>query len=79
MQAKSAEHLQAIFRAVLELPEGTDVTHLSQLDTPAWDSLAHVSLVAAIESEFGMSLDISDQLQMTSYATTAAILGIGHP
>lgn len=72
-QAPSAR-LQAIFRAVFEIPDGTDVTALRQLHTPKWDSLAHVSLVAALESEFGVSLDAGDQMRMTSYAATEALL-----
>ena len=76
MNAKSTERLQAIFRAVFDLPDGTDVTRLRQLNTPTWDSLAHVSLVTAIESEFGMSLDATEQLRMTSYASIAVLLGL---
>jgi acyl carrier protein len=39
-----------------------------------WDSLAHVSLVAAIESEFNMTLDAADALRMTSYRATELLL-----
>lgn len=74
MNAQSAERLQDIFRAVFELPPGSVVTGVRQLSTPGWDSLAHVGLVTAIESEFGLTLDGADQLQMTSYATTFLLL-----
>jgi acyl carrier protein len=74
MSTDTADRLQDIFRAVFEVPAGTDVTTMRQIATPAWDSLAHVSLVTAIESEFGVSLDAADQLRMTSYAATAALL-----
>lgn len=74
MSAQTTEKLQEIFRAVFELPEGADVTRLRQMNTQKWDSLAHVSLVAAIESEFGVSLDAAEQLQMTSYQTTQVLL-----
>ncbi|HKS06206.1 MAG TPA: acyl carrier protein [Gemmatimonadaceae bacterium] len=74
MTSPSSPRLQAIFRAVFEMPDGTDVSSLRQLHTPKWDSLAHVSLVAALESEFGVSLDASDQMRMTSYAATEALL-----
>lgn len=70
----TTERLQDIFRAVFEMPATTDVTNLRQLTTTSWDSLAHVSLVAAIESEFGVSLDAAEQLRMTSYAATEALL-----
>ena len=70
----AADRLQEVFRAVFEMPERADVKHLRQLNTPTWDSLAHVSLVTAIESEFGVTLEATDQLRMTSYAATAALL-----
>jgi acyl carrier protein len=44
------------------------------MHTSSWDSLAHVALVTAIESEFRVSLDAADQLQMTSYTATALLL-----
>ena len=47
---------------------------LDQTNSPRWDSLDHVSLVTAIESEFGLSLDAADQLRMTSYAATTILL-----
>ncbi len=74
MNAQTSDRLQQIFRAVFELPAGSDVTGLRQMNAPAWDSLAHVALVTAIESEFGVSLDAADQLQMTSYNATSALL-----
>jgi acyl carrier protein len=74
MNTQTADRLQDIFRAVFEIAAGTDVTNLRQMHTPKWDSLAHVSLVTAIESEFGVSLDAADQLRMTSYAATAVLL-----
>jgi acyl carrier protein len=65
---KSTEQrLQAIFRAVLELPPGSDPTAAAQGQTATWDSMAHVSLVAAIEAEFGVTIDAGDSLSLTSY------------
>jgi acyl carrier protein len=61
------QRLQAIFRAVLELPPGSDPTAAAQGQTGTWDSMAHVSLVAAIEAEFGVTIDAGDSLSLTSY------------
>lgn len=61
------EKLGEIFRAILKLDANDDVTQIGQAVTPAWDSLAHVSLVGAIESEFGATIDIEDALELTSY------------
>jgi acyl carrier protein len=74
MTTDSTTKLQDIFRAVFELPESADVTRVRQISERKWDSLAHVSLVAAIESEFGISIDAADALRMTSYQATALLL-----
>ena len=74
MNAQVAERLQDIFRAVFELPPTADVTRVRQISERKWDSLAHVSLVAAIESEFGITIDAADALRMTSYQATQLLL-----
>lgn len=61
------DKLSDVFRAVLNLDPAADVSSLRQLGTPAWDSLAHVTLVAALESEFGVAVDIEESLELTSY------------
>ncbi len=66
--------LTAIFRAVLELPQGAEVSALRQATAPGWDSLAHVVLVGAIESEFNMSIDAADSLDLTSYEAVRLFL-----
>ena len=66
MTAASVAKLNEIVRAVLQLPADTDMSRARQLSVENWDSLAHVSLMLAIESEFGLSIDISDQIALTS-------------
>ena len=51
---------------MLQLPVDADSSRVRQLSVDSWDSLAHVSLMLAIESEFGVSIDISDQIALTS-------------
>jgi acyl carrier protein len=74
MNTQNSQRLQDIFRAVFELSPGIDVTQLDQTNSPRWDSLDHVSLVTAIESEFGISLDAGDQLRMASFSATSLLL-----
>ncbi len=74
MNAASTAKLQSVFRAVFDRPEDADVTSLRQIADPKWDSLAQVSLMAAIESEFGVQLDAADALRMTSYRATELLL-----
>lgn len=74
MNQASREKLQNVFREVFELPPGADVASLRQGKSEKWDSLAHVSLVAAIESEFGTSLDASTMLRIKSYDMAVQVL-----
>jgi acyl carrier protein len=74
MQASDEVRLQAIFRAVFELPQNRDVTAVRQISEKTWDSLAHATLVAAIESEFSISIDIADALEMTSFEATRQLV-----
>ena len=68
------QRLQAIFQAVLELPPGSDPTVSAHGQTASWDSLAHVSLVAAIEAEFDVTIDAGDSMSLTSYEATRQFL-----
>jgi acyl carrier protein len=74
MMGSTRAKMGDIFRAVLELTPGTDVTRVRQINEGNWDSLAHVSLVAAIESEFSITLDAADALRMTSFEATQLLL-----
>lgn len=74
MTPESTEKLQDIFRAVFELPPAADVIQIRQISETKWDSLGHVSLVAAIESEFGVALDVVDALSMTSFQAAQRLL-----
>lgn len=60
--------------AVLELPADTDFAALDQQDLEAWDSLAHVLLCTAIESEFDIQIDLEDAVELTSFAAMLAYL-----
>ena len=59
--------LRDVVRSVLQVPAGFDVTRASQLSVESWDSLAHVSLMLALEGEFSVTIDLADQLELTNY------------
>lgn len=59
--------LADVFRAVFELPADTDPTTIRQVTTGAWDSLGHVSLVTALESEFEVEITAVDSIEITSF------------
>lgn len=66
--------LAEIFRIVLDLDADYDVLSVRRLAEPNWDSLAHVSIVAAIESEFSLHLEIADMDRISSFAATRLLL-----
>jgi len=74
MSASTTAKVEDIFRAVFELTPDADVTRVRQISERNWDSLAHVSLVAAIESEFSITLDAAEALRMTSFQATQLLL-----
>lgn len=74
MNESDLNRLADIFRTVLELEPDRDVSSVRQLTEDKWDSLAHVSIVAAIESEFRLSLDSSEMERMTSFAAAGLII-----
>jgi acyl carrier protein len=74
LDARSIEKLQRVFRAAFDCEDGRDMSALRQVDEPLWDSLMHVSLVAAIESEFDVAIDVVDSLAITSFESAAAVL-----
>ncbi len=45
---------------------------------PAWDSVAHITLLSAVSEEFGIDLHIDDYEELTSYAAIDAYLREHH-
>ena len=66
--------LARAFKAGLSLPADTDCSHLEFAKTQAWDSIAHLQLIVALESEFDIMVDTQDMLAMSSYAKARAIV-----
>lgn len=66
--------LEECFREVLALPAGADVTALAYQEHPSWDSVAHMRLVAALETTFDLMLETDQILDMGSFAKATAIL-----
>jgi acyl carrier protein len=74
MNGSTETKLQAIFRSVFQLPEEQDASGVSRSNQPTWDSIAHVMLVTALESEFDINLDTADALAIESYDSAAKVL-----
>lgn len=68
------DQVKQAFVIALDLPAGDDVQGLEIGASPAWDSVAHMALIAELEERFGISLDTEDIVDMSSYAKSLEIL-----
>ena len=66
--------LEHCFRDTLGLPATAAVDHLRYQDDPAWNSLGHMRLVSALETQFSISFTTEEILDMNSYAKAAELL-----
>jgi len=72
------DRLRRVFVDTLELTPSVDVEELKYRDIDAWDSLGHMSLVAAIEDEFDVQLDTEQVIDMSSFKVAVDMLrGMG--
>lgn len=74
MTPEAEAKLRNIVHSVLQIPPDQDLSRASQLSVESWDSLAHVSLMLALEGEFGITIDVDDQLNLTSYESVRLYL-----
>ena len=74
MKETMLESLKEIFRFVLQLPDDANVEEVNQNNTPKWDSMAQVSLVAGIEGEFDVQLQLAEAMQITSFEACVKLL-----
>lgn len=63
-----------VFKEVLEIGGDVDPATLKYNETKNWASLAHITLVAALESEFDIMLEPDDILAMSSFAEAVRIV-----
>ncbi len=68
------DRLRKAFRAALSLPDDHDVDSLEYRSIANWDSIAHMSLVAAIEDEFDLMLDTDEVLDLSSFGKALGLL-----
>jgi acyl carrier protein len=73
-----ASRLRTVFVDTLELGDDVAVEQLKYRDIEQWDSLGHMTLVAAIEDEFGVQLDTDQVIDMSSFKVALDMLeGMG--
>jgi hypothetical protein len=64
--ASALERLEVVFRKALELPADFVLKGL-EYQQQTWDSVAHLRLVTAIETEFDVMYETDDILGMSSF------------
>lgn len=68
------EKIRSLFRESFDLDAGCAVDELVYRGIPAWDSVGHMRLVAALETEFDVMLETDEVLGLESFAKAVDIL-----
>ena len=68
------ERMRVVLSSVLKVPQQRITADASQLTIGEWDSVAHMRLILAIESEFGVSFDPDEIAGLTSVSAIQAFL-----
>lgn len=62
------------FSKVLGLPVERITDDLRYASIPEWDSIAHMSVIAALEDAFGIMIDMDDVIDMSSVGKAREII-----
>lgn len=68
------EQYRKAFQEVFELDANFDLAGLEYQSITEWDSVGHMSLIARVEDEFSVSLDIDDVIDFDSFTSGMEIL-----
>ena len=73
--AEQTDRLVRCFAAVFPNVSAERIPETSIDNVPDWDSLASVTLVALLEQEFGVQIDLFDLPELTSFSAVQNYLG----
>ena len=71
---ENEQKLQQAFAFGLNIDETQVNDDLTYGESPGWDSVAHMALVAALDETFEIMLDTDDVIDMSSYPIAREIL-----
>lgn len=74
MNATPDDRVAAAFAEVLGLPLDAITDDLRYRGIPQWDSIAHMSIVAALEAAFGIMIDMDDVIDMSTVGKAREIV-----
>lgn len=66
--------LRKVFAEALDLGDGVNVDALTYRGIEAWDSVGHMSLVAAIEDEFDIELETDQVIDLSSFSVARKLV-----
>ncbi len=70
----NSEKLRQVFAEALGIQKDRVLDTLEYNSIPEWDSVAHMSLVAALDETFDTMLDTDDVIDMSSFARARDIM-----
>ena len=70
----TAQRLKGVFSAALGISQSEINDETAYDKSKGWDSLAHMALISALDSEFDIMLDTDDVVDLSSYAKSKEIL-----
>jgi acyl carrier protein len=70
----SIKDLQAAFKDGLGVDDSTEFAALEYSMHEAWDSVAHMQLIATLESKFDIMIETNDVIDMSSFPKAIEIL-----
>lgn len=68
------ERLNGVFRDVFDDDSITVTDSTAASDIEDWDSLTHITLLSAVEDEFGISFNMKDVVKMQNVGDMADII-----
>jgi acyl carrier protein len=71
---RSMDKLKGAFATVLGVDLNGDFESMAYGQTPGWDSVAHMALIAEIEAAFDIMLPTDDVIGMSSFAKAKEIV-----
>jgi acyl carrier protein len=66
--------LREAFALGLNLPEADITEDLQYSSSQGWDSIAHMALIASLDSRFDIMIDTDDVIDLSSYRKAREIL-----
>ncbi len=68
------DQIAPVFARVLGIPQESIHDDLRYATIPQWDSIAHMSVVAALEEAFDVMIDMDEVIDMSSVGKAREIL-----